>query len=101
MRNATSEEIEDVSVNFDGFESGGGILVPGGLKSYQYVPSPVPRQATVVWRTSDGELHERAVDVPAVSREFIHNGMLVFTIRDAHQEHVDVQADAAPPPLPK
>ena len=101
MRNGTSEEVNDVSVNFDGFRSGGGVLVPGGVKSYQYVPRPVPLRATVVWRTGDGQLHERGVDVPTVSRDLIQDGMLIFTIRDAHADEVDVQADGAPPALPK
>ena len=101
IRNATSERINDVSVNFDGFEAGVGLVVPGAFKSYHYVPRPVPRVATVVWRTGDGRLHQLDVSVPTVSRKHIQDGSLVFTITDADDDVVEVEAEPAPPPIPK
>jgi hypothetical protein len=63
VRNSTKETIRDVDAKCDRFHTGGGIVVPTGFKLNLRQWDPIPQKALVKWRTSDGMLHEKEVEV--------------------------------------
>lgn len=90
IENRMATSIDDANVKFGKFESGGGTMSPGTSGGHRGVRAPVPKMATVEWRTPDGVLHQEEIAVRSrVSRGF--SGDLIFTIRNDGE--VDFRAE--------
>jgi hypothetical protein len=63
MKNETGALIRGAEVLFGTNSIGGGSMMPGALKFYHGVPVGVPEKARVVWKSEDGQQHEKQVEV--------------------------------------
>ena len=89
LLNIGKVKLTDATVNYGTFMSGGGNLIPNTRSVYLLPSHPVPAKATVVWRTPDGILHEKEVEVKSrVPKKF--EGDIYFKIDD--QNNVTVEA---------
>jgi hypothetical protein len=61
--NSSKSTIDDAHVLYDGFESVGGVISPGGISRHLYPEVQIPVKAIVQWRTHDDKLHEKEVEV--------------------------------------
>ena len=63
IKNVGKRTIDDATVIYGEFSSGGGILIPNALKGHGHPEYPIPAKATVEWRTEDGQMHRTEVEV--------------------------------------
>jgi hypothetical protein len=63
IRNAGTRTIDDARVSYAAFRSIGGIIIPGSEKGHGHPDAPIPAVATVEWRTEDGQMHRKDVEV--------------------------------------
>lgn len=92
IRNVGTKTITDANVQYDDFRSLGGIVSPGYGKSHQNPNYPIPEKATIEWRTEDGKLHQKEVEVKRhVPRNF--RGDIQFEIDDNNEVKVKIVPD--------
>ena len=94
LQNDGTSKLTDTTVVYDGFRSIGGNLIPKSKKTHLSPRYPIPDKATVVWRTPDGVLHEKEVEVKRRVPAKFH-GDIFFKIDD--QNNVTVEPHS---PLP-
>ena len=63
VKNVGRRTIDDATVIYGKFTSGGGILPPGIYAGHGNPDYPIPTVATVEWRTEDGVMHRKDVEV--------------------------------------
>lgn len=84
IQNIGSKLISNVDVTYNGFHSGGGYISPGYGAEYMNPEYPIPQKAAVEWRTNDGELHQKEVEVKKlVPKGF--RGTIQFEIDDNNE----------------
>ena len=88
VRNNTKETIRDVDAKCDRFHTGGGIVVSTGLKLYLSQFDPIPKKALVQWRTPDGVLHEKEVEVRNQIPRKMKVGVIELIIDDQNNVQV-------------
>ena len=88
--NSTGESVKEVEVYWEGFQTGGGSMTRLGRAGHEFIDVPLPRQATVSWRTRDGVTVKREVEIPeGLPRNF--KGTLVFELFQDGQVEVRVE----------
>ena len=81
IKNGGRVALTDANVVYGQFKSGGGNLLSGSTSVYSHPEYPIPREATVEWRTPDGTLHKKTVEVKSVvPKDF--KGEIQFEIDD-------------------
>ncbi len=81
IKNVGKQGIEDAHVTYGQFRSVGGVLSPGLYAGHGHPEYPIPTVATVEWRTADGQLHHKDVEVKKlVPKRF--RGDIQFEISD-------------------
>lgn len=63
IKNVGKQEIRDGAVVYGDFRSIGGVIIPGSKKGHGHPEYPIPATATVEWRTEDGVMHRKDVEV--------------------------------------
>ncbi|MDD4870756.1 MAG: hypothetical protein PHR77_09370 [Kiritimatiellae bacterium] len=63
IKNVGKRTINDATVIYGEFSSGGGIIISGSEAGYGHPEYPIPEKATVEWRTEDGQMHRKDVEV--------------------------------------
>jgi hypothetical protein len=63
IKNVGTRRVDNAQVVYGEFRSVGGILSPGIWKLHGNPEYPIPSTATVEWRTEDGVLHHKDVEV--------------------------------------
>jgi hypothetical protein len=92
IRNIGTKIITNADVTYGGFHSGGGIVSPGYGATYQNPDYTIPEKATIEWRTEDGKLHQKEVEVKRhVPRNF--RGDIQFEIDDNNEVKVKFVPD--------
>jgi hypothetical protein len=87
IQNNGTKTITDANVQYDDFQSLGGIVSPGYGKSHHNPDYPIPEKAIVEWRTEDGKLHQKEVDVIRhIPKDF--RGDIQFEIDDNNEVKV-------------
>jgi hypothetical protein len=89
IKNVGAGRVDRAQVRYGSFRSIGGVLSPGIWKIHGNPDYPIPDVATVEWRTEDGEMHSRQVEVKKlVPKGF--KGDIQFEIADDHTVTVRV-----------
>ena len=81
MKNETEALIRGTEVLFGSNSMGGGSLRPGGLAFYHGVPVHVPEKARVVWKSEDGQQHEKEVEVLRLMPSRMNEITVFFVIK--------------------
>lgn len=63
IRNAGRHQLDRANVTYGEFNSGGGVIIPGSIAGHGHPGYPIPDKATVEWRTEDGQIHQKVVEV--------------------------------------
>jgi hypothetical protein len=83
VKNVGNRTIDDAHVVYGEFRSIGGIIIPRSEKGHGHPQYPIPTTATVEWRTEDGQMHRKEVEVKSlVPKSF--SGDIVFEIDDGN-----------------
>ncbi|MDB5290620.1 MAG: hypothetical protein JWL69_1861 [Phycisphaerales bacterium] len=65
--NATGQELEDSGITWVGdgrfHSAGGGVMAVGSTKTQDDEPAPIPEKVTAFWKTADGKMHRKEVEV--------------------------------------
>ncbi|MDD4870754.1 MAG: hypothetical protein PHR77_09360 [Kiritimatiellae bacterium] len=81
IKNVGKRTIDDAHVIYGEFRSIGGILPSGIYAGHGHPEYPIPEKATVEWRTEDGQMHRKDVDVKKlIPKRF--RGDIQFEIAD-------------------
>lgn len=89
IKNVGRRTIDDAHVMYGQFRSVGGILPSGIYAGHGHPDYPIPSTATVEWRTEDGVMHKKDVDVKKlVPKGF--RGDIQFEIADDDTVNVRV-----------
>jgi hypothetical protein len=81
IKNVGKLDIEDAHVTYGQFRSVGGFLPAGLYAGHGHPDQPIPNRATVEWRTLDGQMHRKDVEVKElVPKRF--RGDIQFEIAD-------------------
>ena len=93
IKNTGKKKIDSAHVLYGGFRSIGGILIAGSKKGQGRPEYPIPDSATVEWRTDDGVMHRKDVDVrKLVPKGF--RGDIQFEIDDDNNVTVRIIPEA-------
>jgi hypothetical protein len=88
VTNGTTNLLTYAMVKYGDFESLGGSFPPGRKKVDELVPFPIPKQATVLWKSQDGESHEKLVEVQKALPKDFSDGDIIFTILEGDKVEV-------------
>jgi hypothetical protein len=81
IKNVGTRRVDKAQVIYGQFRSIGGVLSPGIWKLHGNPEYPIPAAASVEWRTEDGQMHRKDVEVKKlVPRGF--RGDIQFEIAD-------------------
>lgn len=81
IKNVGTRRVDNAQVVYGEFRSIGGVLSPGIWKLHGNPEHPIPAVATVEWRTADGQMHHKDVEVKKlVPKRF--RGDIQFEISD-------------------
>ncbi len=91
-----SERLSEVDVTapaIKGWSFSAGWLKPGIAKSEVALPLPIPEQAIVTWKDSQGQQHSQTVAVKArLPKDFSHRSdEIIFTITEDDEVKMSVQ----------
>lgn len=81
IKNVGQRRIENAHVVYGQFSSVGGVLSPGIYVGHGHPDFPVPAIAMVEWRTEDGLMHRKDVEVKKLVPKGFH-GDIQFEIAD-------------------
>jgi hypothetical protein len=97
IKNVGTRRVDNAQVTYGEFRSIGGILSPGIWKLHGNPDHPIPAVATVEWRTEDGVMHRKDMEVKKlVPKGF--RGDIQFEIADDNTVTVRVIAREKPRP---
>jgi hypothetical protein len=68
ISNSSGFEIDNAHILYDDFTSVGGVIPPGGIASHLYPDRPIPIKAKVQWRTHNGDMHSKTVEVKKLTK---------------------------------
>jgi hypothetical protein len=63
IKNVGTSRVDNARVLYGNFQSIGGVIISGSQKGHGNPEYPIPATATVEWRTEDGQMHRRDVEV--------------------------------------
>ncbi len=87
VRNGGTRRVTNVQVAYGEFRSIGGTLSPGIWKLHGNPGHPIPETATVEWRTEDGQMHRKDVEVKSLIPKGFR-GDIEFEIADDNTVNV-------------
>ena len=81
IKNVGTKRVDNAQVVYGEFRSIGGVLSPGIWKLHGNPDHPIPATATVEWRTEDGQIHRKEVEVRKLIPKGFH-GDIQFDIEE-------------------
>jgi hypothetical protein len=97
VKNGTSEDLNDVRIAYGNYSLIVGALDAGVAGSEGLVTAELPSQGNIRWRTPDGVLHEKTLQLrPAVPADF-RQGVLMVEILGKNDVRVSVNSGVIVP----